>query len=337
MTPTTRTTREIHLRSRPGDGLPTLGNFILARRETAPPGPGEILVRNHWMSVDPYMRGRMNAGESYIAPFQLGAPLEGLAVGVVIASGDAAFKVGDAVSHFLGWREHALVNAATATIVDADDMPLQTYLGLLGLPGHAAWFGLLCLGRPKPGETVFVSAAGGAVGSAVAQMAKLKGCRVIGSVGSDEKARWLVDELGIDQVINYKREPDLEAALRRAAPEGIDVYFDNVGGAHLAAAIAVANDYARFPLCGMVAQYNGAPSGPSNIYAVVEKSLMLQGFIGINHLDTWSAFNDEVGAWIRGGAIKSRESIVAGLEQAPAALIGLFRGDNVGKMIVDLR
>lgn len=332
----TITTREIHLKSRP-DGLPTAENFELVERQLAHPASGQILVRNQWMSVDPYMRGRMNTGESYIAPFEIGSPLEGAAVGVVIESSDAGFAVGDAVSHFGGWREHAVVLASSAALVDAASMPIQTYLGLLGLPGHAAHFGLLQLGRPQPGETVFVSAAAGAVGSAVAQIAKLKGCKVIGSVGTEAKALWLLEELGVDQVINYRQERDLVAALRRAAPEGIDVYFDNVGGDHLEAAIEVANDFARFPLCGMVAQYNTATSGPKNIYEVVEKSLTLRGFVGINHLETWDDFTRDMTGWIKSGQVKNRESIVHGLARAPAALIGLFSGDNIGKMLVDLQ
>jgi len=260
--------------------------------------PCPILVRNLYMSVDPFMRGRMNEGESYIAPFQIGSVFEGGAVGAVVDSADDKFRVGDAVSHFCGWRDHALLYAGDLTLLNTERVAIQAYLGALGLPGHAAYFGLLHIARPKAGETVFVSSAAGAVGSVVAQIAKLKGCRVIGSVGSEAKAQWLREDFGLDAVINYNEEPDLEAALRRAAPEGIDVYFDNVGGAHLEAAIAVANNFARFPLCGMVGQYNGTPTGPSNIYTVIAKSLQLQGFIGINHLDTWADFTRDMSNWI---------------------------------------
>ncbi len=328
-------TREVHLRSRP-DGLPTTDNFEVVDRQLGSPTAGQILVQNHWMSVDPYMRGRMNSGESYIAPFEVGGPLEGAAVGVVIESGDPGFAVGDAVSHFLGWRDHSMVQSATATCLNVEAVPIQTYLGLLGLPGHAAWFGLLQIGMPQRSDTVFVSAAAGAVGSVVAQVAKIHGCRVVASVGTEAKAKWLLDEIGVDAVINYRKDLDLVAALRLAAPDGVDVYFDNVGGAHLEAAIEVANDFARFALCGMVGQYNSRPAGPPNIYAVVEKSLMLKGFVGINHLDTWPDFTRDMTRWMDEGRMKGRETVVGGLENAPSALIGLFSGDNFGKMLVEL-
>jgi NADPH-dependent curcumin reductase CurA len=327
--------REIHLNSRP-TGLPERENFTLIERPLAAPSTGQVLVRNLYMSVDPYMRGRMNEGESYIAPFQIGSVLEGGAVGVVVDSADDKFRVGDAVSHFCGWRDHALLYAADLTLLNTERVAIQAYLGAMGLPGHAAYFGLLHIAKPKAGETVFVSSAAGAVGSVVAQIAKLKGCRVIGSVGSEAKAQWLREDFGLDAVINYNVEPDLEAALRRAAPEGIDVYFDNVGGAHLEAAIAVANNFARFPLCGMVGQYNSTPTGPSNIYTVIAKSLQLQGFIGINHLDTWADFTRDMSNWIAQGQIGTRETIVDGLDRAPDALIGLFSGENIGKMLVRL-
>ncbi|MCY1277138.1 putative NADP-dependent oxidoreductase YfmJ [compost metagenome] len=326
--------REIHLKSRP-TGLPEHQNFALVERTLPAVAEGQILVRNLFMSVDPYMRGRMDEADSYIEPFQIGEVLEGTAVGLVVESANSQFSVGDPVAHFAGWRDYSLLNADDhINLLSTDLVPIQAFLGALGLPGHAAYYGMLHIAKPQAGETVFVSSAAGAAGSIAAQIAKLKGCRVIGSVGSDAKAKWLKDELGLDAVINYNAEPDLEAALRREAPEGIDVYFDNVGGSHLEAAIAVANDFARFPLCGMVAQYNDAVAGPRNIYAVIQKSLLLQGFIGINHMDTWEAFIQDVGTWIAEGQIKTRETIVDGLENAPDALIGLFSGDNYGKMLV---
>jgi len=328
--------REIHLNSRP-TGKIEPQNFVLVERSLPAIAPGQVLVRNLFMSVDPYMRGRMNEAESYIEPFQIGAVLEGTAVGEVIESTDSRFSVGDAVAHFAGWRDHALLDGDDhVTPLDTTHVPIQAFLGALGLPGHAAYYGLVHIAKPQAGETIFVSSAAGAVGSLVAQIAKLKGCRVIGSVGSEAKAEWLRDELGVDVAINYNAEPDLEAALRRAAPEGIDIYFDNVGGSHLKAAIAVAKDFARFPLCGMVTQYNGESEGPSNIYAVIQKSLLLQGFVGINHLDIWEEFTHEMIKWIAEGQIKTRETIVNGLENAPDALIGLFAGDNIGKMLVRL-
>lgn len=326
--------REFHLANRPR-GLPDSDSFRLVERQIGSPKQGELLVRNQWISVDPYMRGRMVERKSYIPPFELDAPMDGAAVGIVIESGDEAFEPGDRVSHFSGWRDFALIDVGSANKIDLA-VPAQAYLGPLGFPGLAAYAGLLRLGEPKPGETVFVSAAAGSVGSLVAQIAKIKGCRVVGSVGSDEKAAWLRDEGGIDAVINYKATSDLTTALAAAAPDGIDVYFDNVGGAHLEAAIEVANDFARFPLCGMISQYNTEPTGPRNIYGVVEKSIKLQGFLAANHLDLWPDFQGDVTQWIAEGDVKWRQKVVDGLESAPKAFLGLFAGENVGKMLVRL-
>ena len=252
--------REIHLVKRPL-GLPGPDSFQLAERRLAELAPGQLLVRNQWISVDPYMRGRMTEKKSFIPPFALNEVMEGAAVGSVEESRDPAFTPGDTVSHFAGWRDLALIDAAGAAVVDPA-FPLQAYLGPLGFPGLAAYAGFLRLGEPKPGETVFVSAAAGAVGSLVAQIARIKGNRVIASAGSPDKIDWLLKEAGVDAVINYKTEKDITAALAKAAPKGIDIYFDNVGGDHLEAAIANANDFARFALCGMIAQYNSEPVGP---------------------------------------------------------------------------
>jgi NADPH-dependent curcumin reductase CurA len=327
--------REIHLKSRPS-GLPAPENFELTERRLPTPGEGQLLVRTLFMSVDPYMRGRMIDRQSYIPPFQLGEALDGAAVGIVEQSRDAGFKPGELVSHFAGWRDYALVDAAAAKKIDGNTVPAQTWLGPLGFPGLAAYAGLLRLGAPKEGETVFVSAASGAVGSIVAQIARIKGCRVVGSVGSDEKASWLKDAVGLDAVINYRTAGDLTKALANAAPDGIDIYFDNVGGDHLEGALAIANPFARFVLCGMIAQYNAEtpPAGPRNIYAAVEKSLTLQGFISSNHLDLLPAFTHDMQQWISEGRIKWRETVVDGLENAPKAFIGIFAGENFGKMLV---
>jgi len=330
-------TNEIRLKSRPS-GLPSEDDFELVETMLDDPADGQLLVRNLWMSVDPYMRGRMIDAPSYIPPFQIGEALTGAAVGVVEQSGDANFKPGDVVSHFAGWRDYALIDAATAAKVDVRKVSPQTYLGVLGFPGLAAYAGLLRIGQPKAGETVFVSAASGAVGAVVAQIAKIKGARVIGSVGSDEKAKWLKDELGVDAVINYKTAGDMTKALAEAAPNGIDVYFDNVGGDHLEAAIAAANPFARFALCGMIAQYNAEtlPPGPRNIYTVLTKSLTLQGFIVTNHLDLMLDFTRDVTQWIAEGRMKWRETVLDGLENAPKAFIGIFAGENFGKMLVKI-
>lgn len=326
--------REIHLKSRP-TGLPAPANFTAIERPLPEPGDGQLIVRNSFISVDPYMRGRMIDEPSYIEPFTLDAPLDGAAIGTVVASRDPRFAVGSTVAHFSGWRDYALVEAATANLVDTTSIPPQTYPGPLGFPGLAAYAGLLRFGKPQTGETVFVSAASGAVGSVAVQIAKLKGARVIASVGSAEKADWL-RELGADAVINYRQVDDLASALRAAAPDGIDVYFDNVGGTHLEAAIEVANDYARVVLCGMIEQYNSEAQGPRNLYTAVKKSIVLSGFITPNQLDLWPDFARDMAAWIQSGQIKSRETIVDGLDEAVPAFLGLFSGQNIGKMLVRL-
>lgn len=326
--------REIHLKSRP-DGLPAASDFVAAERSLPEPHAGQLIVRNSFISVDPYMRGRMIDEPSYIEPFKLDAPLDGASIGTVVASGDPRFPVGSTVTHFSGWRDYALIEAATANLVDTSSIPAETYLGPLGFPGLAAYAGLMRFGKPQADETVFVSAASGAVGSVAVQIAKLQGARVVASVGSDEKAAWL-RELGADAVINYRTTDDLVASLRAAAPEGIDVYFDNVGGTHLEAAIEVANDFARVVLCGMIEQYNSEARGPRNLYTAVKKSIVLSGFITPNQLDLWPDFARDMAGWIAAGEVKSRETIVDGLDQAVSAFLGLFSGQNVGKMLVRL-
>jgi hypothetical protein len=333
----TMTAHEFHLKSRPS-GAAGPENFEFVERTLPAPGEGQLLVRALWMSVDPYMRGRMSDAPSYIAPFQLGQPLEGDAVGVVEESRDGRFKPGDIIKHFFGWRDRAVVDAAGVVKVDPDAAPLPAWLGPLGIPGLTAWAGLVHIAELKAGETVFVSAAAGAVGSMAVQIARIKGARVIASVGSEQKARWVKDELGADAVINYKTSGDLTKALAKAAPEGIDVYFDNVGGDHLEAALANANTYARFVICGMIAQYNhkAPPPGPRNMAAILVKRIRMRGYIILDHLDLIPEFNREMIGWLKDGAIRSRDTIVEGLENAPKAFLGLFSGDNTGKMLVKL-
>jgi len=330
----TYVSRQFHLIDRP-KGTPSSQSFSLVERQLTPPGPKQLLVKNLWLSVDPYMRGRMVDQPSYIAPFGLNEPLDGAAVGVVIESRDDAFAPGDMVSHFSGWRDRAVIDASAATLIESS-LPAQTFLGPLGLPGQTAYVGLLRIGAAKAGETVFISAAAGAVGSIAAQIAKIKGCRVIGSTGSKDKERWLLEEAGIDVVINYRDTPDITAALMDAAPEGIDVYFDNVGGDHLEAAISAANDFAHFPLCGMIGQYNGEPVGPRNIFQVVTKRIRMEGFIVTDHSDMINDIHRDISLWIKRGDIKWTETIVEGLENTPKAFIDLFNGKNTGKMIVRL-
>ena len=331
------TTREIHLKSRPV-GVPGAEHFELATVDLPPPGPGEVQVRNHFMSVDPYMRGRMYDRPSYVPPFQVGKVLEGGAVGEVVASNDPGFKPGDIVSSMLGWREGFNAPAAALTKLPAiEGVPVQAYLGILGMPGLTAWSGLTQIGEPKPGETVLVSGGAGAVGSAVAQIAKIKGCTVVATAGTDAKCAWL-KAAGIDHAINYKTCGNLLAAVREAAPKGIDVYFDNVGGEHLEVALELARPFARLVECGMIANYNATEPtpGPRNIMYVVGKSIRMQGFIVTQFASLQPQFLAEMSGWIQQGRIRWEETVFEGIGKAPDAFIGLFSGSNTGKMLVKL-
>ncbi|MER7656021.1 NADP-dependent oxidoreductase [Streptomyces albidoflavus] len=329
--------REWHLVARP-DGWPTPEDFALREVPVEAPTAGRILVRNLYFSVDPYMRGRMNDVKSYVPPFQLDAPMDGGAVGEVIASEAEGFAVGDHVLHGLGWREYANLPAKHAKKVDGSLAPLSAYLGVLGMPGLTAYAGLLDVASFKPGDAVFVSGAAGAVGSEVGQIARLKGAsRVIGSAGSDEKVKLLVDEYGFDAAFNYKNGPVAEQ-LKEAAPDGIDVYFDNVGGDHLEAALGRLNQFGRVALCGAIAQYNdkGAPTGPRNLALAIGKRLRLQGFIVGDHSDLQPQFVDEVSGWVRSGELKYNETFVEGIDNGVKGFLGMLRGENTGKMIIDL-
>lgn len=329
--------REVHLKERPV-GLPSESDFELAHVPIPQPDEGQVLVRNIYMSVDPYMRGRMVDRKSYVPPFQLGKPLTGGCVGQVIQSQRVDFKVGDYVLGMSGWREYYVSQGSNLRKIDPHLAPIQAYLGVVGMPGLTAYVGLLDIGQPKEGETVFVSAASGAVGSVVCQIAKLKGCRVLGSAGSDEKVAWLLNEARIDAAINYKKVDRLNAELRRHCPDGIDVYFENVGGEHLQAALAQMNRFGRVVLCGMISRYNDTQPvpGPANLGLAVTKRLTLKGFIISDHLDRLPAFYADMGRWIAKGEIKWRETVVEGIENAPRAFIGLFRGENLGKMLVKI-
>ncbi|WP_328678144.1 NADP-dependent oxidoreductase [Streptomyces sp. NBC_00322] len=329
--------REWHLIARP-HGWPKAEDFALREAPVTEPGEGRILVRNHYFSVDPYMRGRMNDVKSYTPPFKLDHPMEGGAVGEVIASSAEGFAVGDHVLHGLGWREYAEVPAQYATKVDASLAPLSTYLGVLGMTGLTAYAGLFDVASFKEGDAVFVSGAAGAVGSQVGQMARLKGAsRVIGSAGSDEKVKLLVEEYGFDAAFNYKNGP-VAQQLKEAAPDGIDVYFDNVGGDHLEAAISSLNVHGRATICGMIAQYNNTEPtpGPRNLAMVIGKRLRLQGMLVNDHKDLQPEFVREVAGWIASGELKYNETVVEGIENGYDAFLGLLRGENTGKMIVSL-
>ncbi|QLE71936.1 NADP-dependent oxidoreductase [Streptomyces rectiverticillatus] len=335
MSATPTTSREWHLVARP-HGWPKPEEFALRETAVPEPGEGQILVRNIHMSVDPYMRGRMNDARSYIAPFQLDRPMEGGAVGEVVASRSDAFRPGDHVLHSLGWREYALVEAAHAVKVDPELAPLSTYLGVLGMPGLTAYAGLLEVASFKEGDAVFVSGAAGAVGLQVGQIARLKGAsRVVGSAGTDEKVKALVEEYGFDAAFNYKNGPVAEQ-LKQVAPDGVDVYFDNVGGEHLEAAIGAMKPHGRATLCGAIAGYNDTvpQPGPRNMIAIIGKRLRLQGMIVADHKALQPQFVQEVGGWVRSGELKYRETVVHGVENALEAFLGMLRGENTGKMIV---
>ena len=329
------TSREIHLKSRPM-GIPSADNFELGTVSVPDPASGEVQV-NLWMTVDPYMRGRMIDRPSYVPPFKLGEALQGGAIGEVTASNDPRFKLGDLVSTMFGWREVFNAPASTLQKLDTFGLPPQAFLGVAGMPGLTAWVGLLKIAALKPGDVVFVSAAAGAVGSVVCQIAKIKGHTVIGSAGGSAKGAFL-KQIGVQHVIDYKTTDNLTEAVLRVAPNGVDVYFDNVGGEHLEAALTAANRFARFALCGMISQYNlvDQPEGPHNLILAVAKSIRLEGFIVSNHLNLLPEFQRDMSGWIREGKLTWKETVEQGIENAPAAFLKLFKGENVGKMLVKL-
>ena len=329
--------REVRLAARPV-GFPKDSDFELAEVTLPDPGAGELLVRNLWMSVDPYMRGRMNDVKSYTPPFALGEAMQGGAIGVVVASTNPQFSVGDHVQHGLGWREYFVSNGQGLGKIDVSIASPEAYMSVLGGTGFTAYVGLLDLGEPKSGETVFVSAAAGAVGSIVGQIAKIKGCRVVGSAGSDEKVALLTGKLGFDSAFNYKTS-DLEEALTRTCPDGIDVYFENVGGDHLQAALNHMNPFGRISACGMISQYNNSEPmpGPNNLSKIVGQRLTIRGFILTDHAARRPAFLADMSQWLREGKVKSEETVVEGIENAASAFMGLLRGENTGKMLVKLR
>jgi NADPH-dependent curcumin reductase CurA len=328
--------REVRLASRP-NGPPTLDNFSFATVDVPDPKPGEVLVRNICMSVDPYMRGRMNDSKSYVPPFQIGQALEGGAVGRVVASQDEKLPVGTFVQSFYGWREAFVAAASKLQVVDARVAPPSTYLGLLGVPGLTAWVGLFRIANLKEGESVFVSGGAGAVGTAACQLAKLHGCRVLASAGSGEKVAFLRDELKVDYAFSYRDGEPLNH-LKQGAPEGIHVYFDNTGGPQLEAALAMLRTYGRVAMCGGIAGYNTPVPGPRNLATAIGKRLRLEGFIVSDHVKEMPTFLSEAIPALQSGKLISRETFVEGLEAAPAALIDLLHSGagNIGKLIVKL-
>jgi NADPH-dependent curcumin reductase CurA len=330
--------REIHLPVRP-DGLPQLDQFHLVERELDAPKPGEVLVQNSWMSVDPYMRGRMTETPSYIPPFRLDRALEGGSVGQVIVSRNSSFAEGTWVLSMRGgWREVFRSTGADLRVIDVKTVPPQTWLGVLGLTGFTAYVGLIVLGRAQLGQTISVSAAAGAVGVTVSQIAKTIGCRVIGVAGGEDKCRWLGETLGLDAVIDYKAQNDLRARFQSACPEGLDVAFENVGGKPLEAALGTMKRRGRIVICGMIDGYNHSVlrPGPTNLAEIAKRSLDVHGFIASDYEDSRNAFERAMLEWHQSGAVQSIETIYDGLENAPRAFLDLFRGRIFGKMLVRL-
>jgi len=340
---------EIQLVSRPG-GMPSQKNFALVESGMPELQDREILVENEYMSVDPYMRGRMEEGDSYIEPFKLNAPMEGHAVGKVAVSNHPDYPVDEYVTHMHGWRKYAVLRpdegSRPGEVIDAVTIlrkvdltiaPASTFIGVLGMPGLTAYAGIIHAGEVKPTDTVFVSGAAGAVGSLAGQIAKQRGCRVIGSAGSDEKVRVLTEEFGFDMAFNYKKEK-LPDALGKAAPDGIDLYFDNVGGDHLEAAMAVMRPLGRIVACGYISSYNDTeiPPGPKNYWLALENQITIRGLLVTDYYHLREAFYREVGPWIRDGRVCYRETVYEGLEKAVDAFLGLFAGANVGKMLVQI-
>lgn len=327
--------QEIQLKNRPV-GIPTESDFEVVEVAVRQPIGGEVLIQNVFISVDPYMRGRMNDSKSYVPPFQIGETIPGGSIGKVVLSKSENFQIGEYVLNFSGWREYFVSNGDGLTKVDPSIAPIQSFLGALGMPGMTAYVGLLNIGQPKENETVYVSAATGAVGSIVCQIAKVKGCHVVGSAGSDKKVDWLLKTIGIDAAFNYKKAENLTATLQKLCPNGVDIYFENVGGEHLEAVLSNMNPFGRIPVCGMISQYNQTKPqpGPNNLGLVIGKRLLLQGFIVSDHYDQLPQFQADMAGWIKDDKITWEETIIEGIENTPKAFIGLFTGENLGKMLV---
>ena len=320
----------------------TTSNFKLVTSETPALQEGEVLVRHHFLSLDPYMRGRMNAGKSYAQPQPLGAVMQGGTVGEVVESKNPRYQPGDKVVGMGGWQEYSVVDAnqpGAVRKVDTTHVPLSYYLGAVGMPGVTAWYGLVKIIAPKAGETVVVSAATGAVGSAFAALAKARGCRVVGIAGGPDKCAYAVNELGLDACIDYKLHHDaasLSQALKEACPNGIDGYFENVGGMVLDAVLLRMNAFGRIALCGMIAGYNGAPLPLTYPALILVNRLKIQGFIVSEHMEVWPEALAELGALVGSGKLRPRESVAQGLAAAPEAFLGLLKGRNFGKQLVKL-
>jgi hypothetical protein len=327
--------RQILLAARP-KGFPKHSDFKLVETPVPQPGPGQYLARTLWLSVDPYQRGRMNDVKSYAPPVPLGGVMEGGTVSRVIASNHPKFKPGDIVEGRLGWQDYAVSDGKGTRIVDPSLAPISTALGVLGMPGLTAYFGLLEIAFPKPGETVVVSGAAGAVGSLAGQIAKIVGCRAVGIAGDDAKCRWVVNELGFDACFNYKTTPDYVAKLKELCPQGVDVYFDNVGGPITDAVFQVLNPRSRVSVCGQISQYNAEKPelGPRLLWHTITKQMRIEGFLVFQFADRYKEGLAKLAEWVRAGRLKYRETVVEGLENAPSAFMGMLRGENTGKQLV---
>lgn len=329
--------KQIRLASRPS-GWVTEDNFTLTEEALPEPGDGQLLVRNIFMSVDPYMRGRMNDRKSYVPPFQIGEVLQAGAVGQVVSSNNAAYAEGDYVTGMFGWENYSVTDGAQIRKVDAGPAPLSYHLGILGMPGLTAYAGLFNIAEAQPGESVFVSAASGAVGSVVGQLAKIHGCRVAGCAGSDDKVALLQDELGYDAAFNYRDSQSINDSVADVCPDGIDVNFENVGGEIFEAALWNMRDYGRVALCGMISNYNDEQlqPGPRGMFVIIGRRLRIQGFIVTDHMDLTQEYAAKVSGWMAEGKLKYRETIAEGIENAPGAFINMLKGGNIGKQIVQL-
>ncbi|MEO7056335.1 MAG: NADP-dependent oxidoreductase [Caldimonas sp.] len=337
----TNVNKQIHLVSRP-DGEATADNFRLVEAAVPEPAAGQVLVRNRFLSLDPYMRGRMNDAKSYAQPQPLGQTMQGGTAGEVVASKNDRYKVGDNVVGFGGWQQFSLVDGdAVGTLrkVDTTHVPLSAYLGAVGMPGVTAWYGLMKICQPKAGQTIVVSAASGAVGSVVGQLAKARGCRAVGIAGGAEKCAYVTGELGFDACIDYKSHTDpksLYKALKEATPDGVDGCFENVGGAVFDATLARMNAFGRIALCGMISGYDGAPIPLAQPALLLQSRLTLEGFIVSEHMEVWPEALKELGTLVATHKMKYRESVARGIEAAPEAFLGLLKGRNFGKQLVDV-
>jgi NADPH:quinone reductase len=329
--------RQVTLAARPV-GEPKESDFKLVETEVPVPGPDQFLVQVIYLSVDPYMRGRMSDRPSYAPPVQIGEVMGGSGVGRIIKSNNRRFRANEIVSGYFGWQEYAVSSGDGIQKANPEVAPISTWLGVLGMPGMTAYFGLLEICHPRAGDTVVVSGAGGAVGAIVGQIAKLEGCRVIGIAGSDEKIDWLTSELGFDAAFNYKTTADVGAKLAELCPRGIDVYFDNVGGTITDAVLPLINRKARISLCGQISQYNATEPemGPRLLSLLIERQARMEGFLVFQFAEKMKSAQNKMVQWLKSGKIKFRETKINGIENAPAAFIGMLRGDNIGKQLVQL-